>query len=154
MKGVCRTSENGSKDVHKDFHGAMSFSMSYVRNKFGEEKLRDFFKKSALEVHQPLIDKIKKDGLGVLKNYLESAYTMEDGEFEIKLDTDELLLRVKKCPAILHMKKFGYQIDDEFCEMSTKVVNEAIASAAGLRSSVKYDQENGCCEQRFYREEK
>jgi hypothetical protein len=139
------------KSVHKDFHGALSFSMSYLRDRFGGEELREFFREASREVYQPLIERIRSGGLGVLADHLKGVYVAEDGEFELNLHSDELVLEMRNCVAILHMRKVGYPIDPGFCDMSTKLVSEAIVSAAGFESAIDYDQERGRCSQRFYK---
>jgi hypothetical protein len=60
------------------------------------------------------------------------------------------VLRVKRCPAITHMREQGYAIAAHHCE-HTRIVNEAVCALAGYESSVDYDQCAGSCVQRFWR---
>ena len=62
---------------------------------------------------------------------------------------DVLVLEVHKCPAIQHLKQSGFPVMEKFCE-STRITNEEICAGAGLKCSVEYDRENGCCVQKFW----
>ncbi len=49
------------------------------------------------------------------------------------------------------MKDTGSDIDKDFCLCSTELVNKSIARECGYEFSVKYDQQNGKCIQKFWR---
>ena len=46
-----------------------------------------------------------------------------------------LVLTVKRCPAITHMRENGYTIADHFCE-HTRIVNEAVCTTADTRPAL------------------
>ena len=79
-------------------------------------------------------------------------FRLEEGDFETRYEGGVLVLDVRACPAIHHMRANHYAIAEHFCE-HTRIVNEAICAEAGYACSVEYDQEAGRCVQRFWRAE-
>jgi len=138
-------------DVHKDFHGALSYGLQFVEDNYGREGLDDFLSRLAESVYLPLVDGIRARGLDALHEHLQTIFELEQGEFEMHTQDGVLTLRVHRCPAICHMKEHRYAVAEHFCE-HTRIVNEAVCKAAGCRSSVEYDQDAGRCVQRFWKE--
>ena len=138
-------------NVHKDFHGGLSYGLQFIENEYGEEGLRDFLTGLADTVYKPLVEDVRARGLPALREYWQTIFDLEDGDVEMTMDGETLVLTVKRCPAIWHMKEHGYAVADHFCE-HTRIVNEAVCKAAGYESSVEYDQEAGRCVQRFWEE--
>ena len=139
-------------DVHKDFHGGLSYGVQHLQEQYGEDALYDYLRKTGRAVYAPLIDELKEDGLCALAAHWARIFTLEEGDFELTFEGDRLVLKVNRCPAIHHMKEQEYVIADKFCE-TTRVVNEEICHAAGYECSVDYDRENGRCVQEFWRPE-
>jgi hypothetical protein len=142
------------QSVHKDFHGITNYLIGYLRENYGKDNMEKFFKKASLYIYKPLIERIKKDGLIEMKKHLERTFSKEDGKFEINYSDNQLIFKVKKCPAIWQMKDNKIEVDKNFCFISTDIVNKAIASKCGIDFSVEYNQENGSCMQKFTRKEK
>jgi len=134
--------------LHKDFHGALSFAVDYVEDRFGEDALRELLHRVARTVYSPLIERARETGLDAIREHLCEVFAKESGDFEVTVKDHELVFEVKKCPALSHMREQGYRVAKHFCE-TTRVVNETIAQELGWQSSVEYDQENGTCTQRF-----
>lgn len=139
-------------NVHKDFHGALSFGIQFLAERYGETKMRTFLDGLGGTVYKPLVDAIRTRGLGAMRDHLERVFNAEGGKVDSEMDGDVLVFHVHRCPAIHHMKEKGYDIAPNFCE-HTRIVNDAICSRAGYLSSVEYDQEAGQCVQRFWRPE-
>ena len=139
-------------NVHKDFHGAMSYGIQHVYERYGEEAMTAFLQQVAREVYGPLTERLRKEGLKALEEHWRRIFTVEEGDFELSYERERLVLKVHKCPAIHHMKPHGYAIADKYCE-HTRLVNEGICHAAGYECSVEYDQENGRCVQQFWRKD-
>ena len=137
-------------NVHKDFHGAMSYGIQHVYEQYGEEAMTAFIQQVAREVYRPLTEKLRKEGLKALEEHWRRIFTVEEGDFDLGYEEDKLVLNVRQCPAIHHMKTHGYPIADKYCE-HTRLINEGICHAAGYECSVQYDQENGRCVQRFWK---
>ncbi len=137
-------------NVHKDFHGALSFGLQFLEEHYGEEGRSEFLRELAGTVYKPLADKLRNTGLSALQEHWEMLFALEGGGAECSYEGGTLVLTVKQCPAIHHMRRQGYAIAPHFCD-HTGIVNEAVCQAAGYASSVEYDQERGCCVQRFWR---
>lgn len=143
-----------SQSVHKDFHGITSYLMKFIRENYGKEHLESFFTEAAGYIYKPLIERIKKNGLIEMKKHLERTFSMEEGKFDLDYKDNELIFKVKRCPAIWHMKDNKLEVDKDFCKSSTETVNKSIAKECGYDFSLEYDQENGKCIQKFWKEEK
>ena len=137
-------------NVHKDFHGAFSYGIQFIMQRYGLEGLREYLNKLADTVYAPLVKALQSEGLIALRDHWDRIFTLEGGKYELREEGDVLVLDVHECPAIAHMKKHGYTIDPNFCE-HTRILNEAICTRAGYQSSVEYDQEAGRCVQRFWK---
>lgn len=137
-------------NVHKDFHGALSHGLSFLRERFGPEGMREFLEGLAETVYRPLVDDLRARGLSALEDHWARVFELERGDVSIERTGDELVLNVHRCPALAHLRARGYPIADTFCE-HTRIVNDAVCRAAGYVAEVDYDQEAGRCVQRFRR---
>lgn len=137
-------------NVHKDFHGALSYGLQFLEDRYGQDALRDFLSGLADTVYQPLVQDLRQRGLQALQDHWSRIFSLEEGEFIVSMDGDTLVLQVQACPAVCHMRTHGYQVADHFCE-HTRWLNEAVCRAAGYEANVEYDQESGRCVQRFWR---
>lgn len=137
-------------NVHRDFHGALSYGLQFVEEYYGPEGLRDFLGNLTKDVYMPLCEALRERGLEALRDHWKTIFDLEEGAYEMHMEDGVLVLTVERCPAICHMKEHGYRIADHFCE-HTRIVNEAVCSAAGYASSVEYNQCAGACVQRFWR---
>mgnify|MGYP000004365275 CR=1 FL=1 len=134
--------------IHKDFHGALSVGFEFLDKNYGKKAVEEYLKQVAENVYGWLIKKIKKNGLSELERYWSEIFSEEEGEFEIKRkDNEEIVLKVKKCPAISHMKEKGYPVYSDFC-IQCKVINEFIGEKTGYNSEIHYDKK-GRCEQKL-----
>ena len=138
-------------NVHKDFHGALSYGIQFLVDNYGMDGLKKYLRGLAKSVYAPLAKDLKADGLGAIRKHYEDIFMLEGGKFEFREEDDTLVFDVKECPAIAHMKAQGYEISPHFCE-HTRILNEAICNEAGYSSSVDYNQEEGRCVQRFWKE--
>ena len=137
--------------LHKDFHGALSAGLDYLQNLCGADSVRDYLHKFATTYYAPLRDKLRSEGLSALKEHFEKLYEIEGGEAEISFSADELLVTVKSCPAVTHMRAIGLPVAELFVE-TTKTVNEALCEGSEFCAElVEYDPQTGRSIQRFYR---
>lgn len=135
--------------IHKDFHGAMSVGLEYLYKEYGKKEMENYLREVARNVYKPLSHKISKYGLSALYEHWNRIFTVEGAEFLLYYKNRALVLEVKKCPAIRHMKIHKYHIFKYFCE-HTRIINEEICSQSGYQCSIDYNQNNGCCIQRFF----
>lgn len=137
-------------ETHKDFHGAISCAFQFLEDRYGKEILTKFLKRVGKNCYKNLINDINKNGLLALEKYWKRIFTLEEGEFEINLNEDSIILEVKRCPALSHLKEAGYHIYNDFC-LQTVVINSAIAEETSLNSSVEKNQDKAYCIQKFWR---
>jgi hypothetical protein len=135
-------------NVHKDFHGALSFGLDFLEQRFGKTDREAFLRELAGTVYAPLVTDLKERGLPALADHWRRIFDLEEGIYKLRMEKDELILEVERCPALAHMRERGYRIADHFCE-TTRLVNAAVCAAAGYEAVVRYDQAAGHCEQRF-----
>lgn len=139
--------------VHKDFHKITSFSLQYLLREFGLEAMEQFLRINARNIYKPLIAAASVGGVPVIEKHFRDIFMIENGDFDLYWEAgDVLVLEVHKCPAIQHLKASGFPVMEKFC-VSTRITNEEICAGAGLKCSVEYDQENGCCVQKFWEEQ-
>lgn len=140
--------------LHKDFHGALSTGIQYLDEHYGEDAVREYLWQFARSYYAPLIADIADRGLIALKEHFDKLYAIEGGDVRVKFSEDELVLEVKACPAVSHMRANGYSIARLFHE-TTRTVNEALCEGTPYAAElVEYDKETGRSVQRFYRRAK
>jgi len=147
---VMERSASDNEYLHRDFHGALAYAISYLDRRYGEQGIREYLEQTARNAYLPLIEAVKKDGLTAIESHFRKIFDIEGGEIEIINDGNYLKLTVKKCPAICHLKKTGQLYSDKFC-LTTVVVNETVCRQAGIETECEYNIEKGCCVQRFWR---
>lgn len=140
------------QSVHKDFHGVLSYCIQHIYERYGEREMEECLRQIARNVYKPLIEALRSEGLPALERHWRRIYTLEGSDFELHYEGDALILKVKRCPALMHMRSRGYKIFERYCE-HTRIVNEEICRLAGYASSVVHDQGKERCTQRFWKEE-
>lgn len=144
-----RHSENAY--LHRDFHGALSVGIDYLDQRFGPEAVRDYLRQFTNAYYAPLKRELLARGLVALKEHFESIYRREGSEVEARLNGDELVLEVKVCPAVRHMREHGYPVTGLFME-TTRTVNEALCEGTPYQAElVEYEGESGRSVTRFSR---
>lgn len=139
-------------NVHKDFHGCFSFGLKFLLDNYGEAEMEAYLRRLARNAYAPLIDALRLRGLPALQDHWQNIMTLEGAEFDLRFTNDDtLVLEVKQCPAIAHMRARGYEVCPRFCE-ATRIVNDEVCRRAGYSAEVEYDRENASCTQRFRKE--
>lgn len=141
------------KYLHKDFHGALSCGFTYLTKKYGREGFEEYCRQVARNCYFALAKRLEDVGLKALEEHWRHIFTLEGGDFLLRYkggDEEVLILEVRRCPAINHMKERGYKVAENFCE-HTKLINDEICRMAGYSSSCDYDQGEGKCIQRFWK---
>jgi hypothetical protein len=139
-----------AENVHRDFHGAMSFGVEFLEREYGREGLEEFLAGLADTVYKELVEDLRERGLSALEDHWRRIMDLEEADYTLAMDGDTLVLDVRKCPAVHHMRGNDYRVAASFCE-HTRIVNEAVCRAAGFEAAVDYDQDEGRCVQRFRR---
>ena len=138
--------------LHKDFHGALCYSIKYLDENYGRQATREYLQQVGRSYFAPLSKQLKKKGLSVLENHWNEVFTKEGGIFTISSDNEVLKLQVEQCPAIEHLRKNGQLCTERFCE-TTVIVNETICAEAGYCASCVYQPGKGTCVQKFWKKD-
>jgi len=151
-KEVMHRTAADNEYLHKDFHGALSGGIEYLQTNFGEDAVREYLREFAVTFYAPLIEDIKKRGLGALKDHFERIYAVEKSLVETILENDtELTVRVPQCPAVMHMRQHNYPVARMFVE-TTRTVNEALCEDTSYTAELlEYDEQTGRSVMRFRR---
>jgi hypothetical protein len=137
--------------LHKDFHGALSVGLIYIQEHFGDNALREYLRDFARAFYAPFTASLKEKGLIALKEHFESIYNLEGGDASIKYVNDELVIDLKACPAVAHMREHNYPVSPLFFE-TTRTVNETICEGTPFAFELlSYDEQTGRRTERFYR---
>jgi len=138
---------------HRDFHGALSASIDYLHETYGEESVREYLWQFAKAYYAPLTASLESRGLVAIEEHFRKVYELEGGTVRFDLSEDELRIEVDACPAVTHMRRQGYGVARLFRE-TTGTVNEAICDDTAYRAElVEYDDATGRSVQRFCRRE-
>lgn len=139
------------QSLHKDFHYTLSLIFDFLKDNYDDDEMIRIMKKVAKTIYAPLIKDLKEKGLSAIESHIKDLMKLEDGEYEVEKGKNFVTLKVNKCPAIEYMNKKKMKISENFCRVTTGVVNEEIAREAGLKFSVEYDQKKGKCVQKFWK---
>ena len=143
----CRASDNTY--LHRDFHGALCFALKYLDDTFGEDATREYLEQVAQTVFAPLSDDLARRGLVALEEHWRGVFETEGGDWSLDADAEgALVLTVRDCPAVGHLKAIGQLHTSRFCE-ATRIVNAEICRRAGYEATCDYESGAGRCVQRF-----
>ena len=150
-KQVMRRRASDNEYLHKDFHGALSVAIEYIHERYGEQAVRDYLWQFARSYYAPLTVEVNRRGLAALAEHFRRVYEIEGGEVNVSLSEDELVLKVRECPAVMHMRRRGYPVARLFRE-TIATVNRAICHGTPFEAELsEYDERTGRSVQRFYR---
>ncbi|MGI6537506.1 MAG: hypothetical protein ACOX22_04065 [Caldicoprobacterales bacterium] len=155
-KEVMERRASDNKYLHKDFHNLMNLGIEYIREKYGEDSVREYLARFAKAYYAPLKSALLKKGLIAVKEHYEKIYETEEAlDFvSMSLSEDELIINVEKCPAVTHMRKSGVTPSPLYYEL-IKTVNEVICEETPFGFELlSYDQETGASRERFFRKDK
>lgn len=127
---------------HLDFHIAMNIVIDYLEKKYGISTVKEYLKEFA-SYYKNLKEKIKKKGFSALKKYIEQLYKKENGKIDIQYEKDAMIVSIKKCPAISHIRKMGYTPADSFFE-TTRTFYETILDSTDYKFEIlNYNKKTG-----------
>ena len=87
----------------------------------------------------------------MLREHFQAVYDREGANATFEEREDELVVRVRACPTVAHMKANGYPVARLWRE-TTETVNHALCEGTPFASElVEYDDDSGCRVERFYR---
>ena len=111
--------------IHMDFHGAVNTTVEYISSKYGDKALHEIFFATGRDVYKDIREHLQKNDPGELVNFWKYFFDRENGDYEINEENGNIVLHVKSCPAVKHVKKLGLKLSLEFCSQ-TVFVNKGI----------------------------
>ncbi|MFA6930858.1 MAG: hypothetical protein WCT05_11060 [Lentisphaeria bacterium] len=139
-------------EMHKDFHGGTSLALDFVADRYGEQALSEILHNVGTKVYASIHEKLKRDDPSELVEHLAYFYNREGADFDLKVSGQEIILTLRECPAIAHIRKLGLPLSKHFCR-STTDLNDALCDGTPWATETRILAE-GQCVQRFYRKEK
>ena len=132
-----------------DFYFAINATFRFIMKQSGLEGLRRYWRDLGTTYRAPVSAAWKERGLTGVAAYWRAFFSAEPGaEVEVASDNDSVVLEVRKCPAIAHLRKAGREIVPCYCQHCF-FVSAATAAPAGI--SVRVEGGNGACRQTFAR---
>ncbi len=137
--------------LHKDFHGALSTGLEYLRTHYGDQAVRDYLRQFTLAWYAPLTRALREKGLSALREHYDRIFTLEGGRADFQETPDELRIDVLENPAVTHMRARKYPVSPLFVE-TVRTVGRAICENTPFEAElVRYDDATGRYTQRFFR---
>ena len=132
-----------------DFFFAVNATFKHILDNYGEDAVRKYWQEMGREHYKFVTGAIQEQGLTALKEHWDNLFPEEPGsDVETVIEGDTLVLTVKVCPAILHLKNHEREILPEYCEHCTHV-SKGMCEPAGV--SVNVEGGMGSCRQTFTR---
>jgi hypothetical protein len=132
-----------------DFYFAINATFRFVLGRFGPEGLRRYWADLGAKYFAPVTLRWRAGGLPAVATYWRAFFAAEPGaEVEVSETKDAVILDVKTCPAIKHLRDHRREIVPCFCQ-HCYFIGEAMAAPAGL--TVRVEGGNGSCRQAFLR---
>jgi len=130
-----------------DFYFGINSTFRFIRQKAGRQGLVRYWKDLGAGYFSPVARIWANGGLTAVAQYWKEFFEAEP-EAEVTVDRrpDRVVVTVKQCPAIHHLKKEGREIVSEFCE-HCYWVSDSIGCSSGIAARVKGG--NGSCRQEF-----
>lgn len=131
-----------------DFYLCVNATFRFIRQRLGEEGLLRYWRDLGAQYYQPVSKLWREGGLPAVARYWRDFFEAEPGsEVEVSTQTEEVVVEVRRCPAIAHLRASQRKIESDFCR-HCYFVNEEIATRAGLTARVEGGA--GQCTQRFF----
>jgi hypothetical protein len=130
-----------------DFYLAINTTFRFVKQRLGYEGLKTYWRDMGASYFRPVTKIWSEGGWPAVAGYWRSFFEAEPGaEVEVREEADRVVLEVRCCPAIAHLRKSGREIVPEFCQ-HCHFVSEAMGREAGVAARIAGG--NGSCRQTF-----
>jgi hypothetical protein len=136
---------------HPDFHGGLSCGLDYIEDHYGPEAVKEYLRVFTRSFYKPLKDDLQRRGHEALREHFTTLYKDEGGDVKIACSSNELVLDIAACPAVMHLRKHNYPVARMWSETS-RTVNEVLCEGTPFNAElVSHDEQTGRSIQRFYR---
>ena len=130
-----------------DFYFAINATFRFILARTGIEGLRRYWTDMGTGYFAPVSNRWKAKGLAGIEEYWRAFFKAEpNSEVEVRQIAETVIVDVKTCPAIQHLRSGNREIVPCFCQ-HCYFISEAIAAPAGF--TVRIQGGNGSCTQTF-----
>jgi hypothetical protein len=130
-----------------DFYFAFNSTFRFIEQRLGIDGLRRYWQDLGSRYYAPVTERWKSGGLRAVAEHWRDFFKAEPGaEVDVQQTDTEVVLHVRTCPIIKHLRDNNREITPVFCQ-HCYFVSDAIAAPAGM--SARVSGGNGCCTQRF-----
>ena len=142
-----------NKYLHRDFHLSGDLALKYCGDKFGKEAVIDFLSNYVRCFYAPTIERIKKQGLSAMEEWIKGVYEVEEASdiLHTELSDGRLTVTIDKCPVIEYMHSLNQEPSEYYVE-ETRTLYATVAAECGYKFTLEYYNEDGGA--RFIFEEK
>ena len=138
---MLRYQENN--ELHKDFHGTTNATLDYIAGKYGVEALEKILRDTGKKVYKSIHDKLAAGDASELLEHLNWFFYREGGKYQLTVNDKQIIIEVKECPAIAHLKKLGLPISP-YCCLQTRCINEGMCENTPWKTSLEIISEGHC----------
>ena len=137
-----KTEDN--KYLHRDFHLLGDNALSYCGETYGDEAVVEFLTDYVKNYYAPVIEKIRKEGLPALREWIEKVYEIEEATHLMYTDLMDGKLSVVtyRSPVIEYMKSLNQEPGKYYIEQ-TRTLYSVIASECGFDFQLAYYNKDG-----------
>ncbi|MBQ5777604.1 MAG: hypothetical protein IIV97_02165 [Oscillospiraceae bacterium] len=141
---VADISREGKKYLHRDFHLSGDNALAYCGDKFGDDAVIGFLNTYVEHYYAPVIEKIKKEGLPALCEWIENLYTIEEAPevLHTELSDKKLTVTIDKSPVIEYMRSLNQEPSKYYIE-ETRTLYKRIAELCAMKFDLEYYNEDG-----------
>lgn len=130
-----------------DFYFAINATFRWIYDNWGEQGLIRYWETLGHEHYAPVAERFRLGGLEAVRDYWTDFFAEEPGgEVSVDLVEGQVVIEVRRCPAIAHLQKHGREIMPLYCKHCTHV-SRAMCEGAGIE--VEVIGGGGACRQFF-----
>lgn len=131
------------------FYLGINATFRFIQDTYGSQALRQYWQDLGNRYFAPVSRLWSRRGLAGVADYWREFFTAEPGaEAVVTLASDHVIVNVKSCPAISHLRHCQREIMPDFCE-HCYWVSSAIGRSSDISVVVKGG--DGACVQEFFR---
>lgn len=126
-----------------DFYFGINATFRFIHDRLGRTAWLEYLSHLARVYFRPVNQAWREGGLAAVAAYWRAFFTAEPGgDVDVVASTDEVIIEVRRCPAISHLKASGRDIVPYYCEHCA-ILGAARAAEAGL--SMNLSGGDGTC---------
>lgn len=109
-------------ELHRDFHASILDGYNYVRDKYGEEAIREVVAAFARGVYRTMHEKLAAGDPSELLEYWRYYMSREGGDFAVEETEDGAVFAVRGCSVLAYLKSRKVEGGEGLCAL-TRIFN-------------------------------